>query len=976
MKLISTGGGFRARRSNKRTKPSPARSVALQPVVNAIVEALESRQMLTVSVWNNLSGTGTSIPWNTSANWSPSNSFPHTSSDSANLNVNILSNQGLMLGVSTTLNALTLGDSSLSNGTGQSQTINAGSTLTFDNGSSAATLTMAANAVGAVTIAAPISLSSNLVITNNSSETLTISGNLTLHSNSLTVTGSGPVVLSGAVVGVSTGSTLLKTGTGTLTLSGTADNSYLMLDAEAGTVMLAKSSTSGVHAVGGITNIASGSTVRLAGSGADQIFDRPTGSATGANLGGGTLDLAGTNEGFDQLTGTGTVTNSVAGSTSTLTIGTFNGSSNFSGTIQDGGTAVALVKSGSGTLTLSGANSYSGGTAVSAGTLQVGSGSTDNVSTAGTGPIVDNAALVFATQATLPTVASPISGTGKVITSGSGTVVLSGSNTYSGGTTLSAGTLSISALSDTTTSNLGTSGTLTFAGGGLLYTGPSTSTARAIALAANNPITVQSASATLTLSQALAGGAAGVTLLKQGSGTLTLSGTADNAYLALDAEAGSVILAKASTSSVHAVVGITNIAAGATVRLAGTGGDQIYDRPNGTGIGATLGGGTLDLAGFSEGFDQLTGTGTVTNSLSRLRFHADHRNVQRLECILRHDSKRPRRRRAGQDWFWYGYSIRVKHLRWYNHRLLRHASRRRIAGRIGECIGQLPRNARRLRIDRRTDVRDFRRRHYPRRRIARDARHRQPRPRRRVQFQRCGECDHVRQLRPDQRHRHRQSRSAHHLNLSGTRTNHDGDQITLINNDGSDAVTGTFNNLPQGSKVTVNGVNYVLSYTGGTGNDVTLTDSTPPHAASDNYSASQNVTLTQNAAHGVLSNDSGYNGGTLSVYSVDGSTSEVNTSLNTGHGTLTLHADGSFTYVPAHDFVGVDDATFYVASDGIELSNQSTVQFVVAPGALSATGGAWDHRQRRRQHRQCHCRPLHRLGGRNAQRIFGQRELG
>src|SRR5262249_30552934 len=49
--------------------------------------------------------------------------------------------------------------------------------------------------------------------------------------------------------------------------------------------------------------------------------------------------------------------------------------------------------------------------------------------------------------------------------------------------------------------------------------------------------------------------------------------------------------------------------------------------------------------------------------------------------------------------------------------------------------------------------------------------------------------------------------------------------IVLINNDGADAVTGTFNGLPEGSVVTINGVNFALTYVGGTGNDVVLVQS-------------------------------------------------------------------------------------------------------------------------------------------------------
>jgi fibronectin-binding autotransporter adhesin len=47
--------------------------------------------------------------------------------------------------------------------------------------------------------------------------------------------------------------------------------------------------------------------------------------------------------------------------------------------------------------------------------------------------------------------------------------------------------------------------------------------------------------------------------------------------------------------------------------------------------------------------------------------------------------------------------------------------------------------------------------------------------------------------------------------------------FTIIDNDGADAVTGTFTGLAQGATTTVDGITYTVSYTGGTGNDVVLT---------------------------------------------------------------------------------------------------------------------------------------------------------
>ena len=54
-----------------------------------------------------------------------------------------------------------------------------------------------------------------------------------------------------------------------------------------------------------------------------------------------------------------------------------------------------------------------------------------------------------------------------------------------------------------------------------------------------------------------------------------------------------------------------------------------------------------------------------------------------------------------------------------------------------------------------------------------------------------------------------------------------GQTYTIINNDDNDAVQGTFAGLAEGSTVSVNGVSLSISYHGGTGNDVTLTDPAP-----------------------------------------------------------------------------------------------------------------------------------------------------
>ncbi|ECH9695466.1 AIDA autotransporter-like protein ShdA, partial [Salmonella enterica subsp. enterica] len=92
-----------------------------------------------------------------------------------------------------------------------------------------------------------------------------------------------------------------------------------------------------------------------------------------------------------------------------------------------------VVKSGDKTLTLSGANSYTGGTTISSGTLIA-----TNVEALGTGDVTDNATLELNTGGDFD---NNIGGTGSVVKSGDETLTLSGANSYTGGTTISGGTL-------------------------------------------------------------------------------------------------------------------------------------------------------------------------------------------------------------------------------------------------------------------------------------------------------------------------------------------------------------------------------------------------------------------------------------------------------------------------------------------------------------------------------------------------------
>jgi fibronectin-binding autotransporter adhesin len=61
------------------------------------------------------------------------------------------------------------------------------------------------------------------------------------------------------------------------------------------------------------------------------------------------------------------------------------------------------------------------------------------------------------------------------------------------------------------------------------------------------------------------------------------------------------------------------------------------------------------------------------------------------------------------------------------------------------------------------------------------------------------------------------------LGLTLTAAGKAGAQYLLLDNDGADAVVGTFNGLPEGATLTVNGILFQISYNGGTGNDVVIT---------------------------------------------------------------------------------------------------------------------------------------------------------
>ncbi|EEC0435949.1 autotransporter outer membrane beta-barrel domain-containing protein [Salmonella enterica subsp. enterica] len=223
------------------------------------------------------------------------------------------------------------------------------------------------------------------------------------------------------------GQSLTKTGAGTLILN--AENTYTGGTTISGGTLVA----SNVEALGSgdVTNDA----VLELNSGGD--FDNAiSGSGQVVKSGDETLALSGINS----YTGGTTISGGTLIASNVEALGTgdvtdnavleLNTGGDFANNIGGSG---QVVKSGDDALTLSGANSYTGGTIISGGTLVA-----TNVEALGTGDVTDNATLELNTGGTFD---NAISGSGQVVKSGDKTLTLSGTNSYSGATTISGGTL-------------------------------------------------------------------------------------------------------------------------------------------------------------------------------------------------------------------------------------------------------------------------------------------------------------------------------------------------------------------------------------------------------------------------------------------------------------------------------------------------------------------------------------------------------
>ncbi|EJI0383842.1 autotransporter outer membrane beta-barrel domain-containing protein [Salmonella enterica subsp. enterica serovar Kentucky] len=270
---------------------------------------------------------------------------------------------------------------------------------------------------------------------NSYSGATTISGG-TLVATNVDALGSGDVT-DDATLELNTGGTfdnaiggsgnVVKSGADTLTLSGS--NSYTGGTTISGGTLVATN----VDALG-TGDVTNSSTLELNTGG---TFDNAiSGSGQVVKSGDETLTLSGSNT----YTGGTLISGGTLVATNGDALGTGDVTDNATLELNTGGTfdnvisgSGQVVKSGDDTLTLSGANSYTGGTLISGGTLVA-----TSVEALGSGDVTDNAVLELNTGGTFD---NAISGSGQVVKSGDKTLTLSGANSYTGGTTISGGTL-------------------------------------------------------------------------------------------------------------------------------------------------------------------------------------------------------------------------------------------------------------------------------------------------------------------------------------------------------------------------------------------------------------------------------------------------------------------------------------------------------------------------------------------------------
>ncbi len=351
-------------------------------------------------------------------------------------------------------------------------------------------LTFAGNMAGPVTVGAgnTLTLGGAGVDMSLANQNVTFHPAMALASNQVwNVAGGRTLTVNGSFTGA--GFTVTKSGSGTVALGSSANDAGAKIQVNSGVVQANINNGITIALNGGTfnVNVAAGNPINvmlgggieqniggnrtwsgnLMGSGPLTVVASATHTWSGNNAaydgtitlqGGGYLRLNSTNavstgtaynfnggrmvanaSGLFQLgslSGFGAITNNAG---QNFSIGARDEDTTFSGTIVGAG---YIAKAGSGTMILTGTNTYTGGTIINSGTLQIGDNGTTGVP--GPGNITNNATLVFNRANALNDSAfGGISGSGTVVQAGDGVLTLTNAHTYTGPTFIEAGTLAL-----------------------------------------------------------------------------------------------------------------------------------------------------------------------------------------------------------------------------------------------------------------------------------------------------------------------------------------------------------------------------------------------------------------------------------------------------------------------------------------------------------------------------------------------------
>ncbi|MGD0259257.1 MAG: polysaccharide lyase family protein [Verrucomicrobiota bacterium] len=416
-----------------------------------------------IATWNHLVVNNTNSALGANLNWSgikildPAGPITFAAG-------NTLTNGAAGIDLSLAANSLTLSNNVVLNAN-QTWNVTNGQTLTVAGVVSGAHVLTITNS-GTVILGAANTYSAGMVISNgivqpntvssfgagtvtNSGGTLRLSGfpATGIMSNAFYVTGTSLIDMAGGTVAYNLNGAW--SGNGTILITN---------DTGSGSTLTFGGGTGGNMAnFTGAINVISTNAARKISAGNVRFNNMSTennnGSASASfNLGTGAINLQNRNSGtisLGELTGgpaTSLDGNSGGGGTTVWSIGGKNTSTTFAGTIKDHTTAQfsAVTKVGTGTLTLSGNNTYSGPTTISAGVLQIGDGVTSGAGTLGTGEatnstvgtvVKNNSILIFARPDAV-TVSNVINGSGNLVQAGSNVLTLSATNGYAGSTTV------------------------------------------------------------------------------------------------------------------------------------------------------------------------------------------------------------------------------------------------------------------------------------------------------------------------------------------------------------------------------------------------------------------------------------------------------------------------------------------------------------------------------------------------------------